>query len=734
MKKRFLTTALGAVIIASQSQAQINTPNAFNVPEGYSTISANISGNGQHAIVGIEKGGTVKYLSFKKTNGKFGNGSEQNPLNDLIAQNVTPLNPSQSNDGSKIYFAADNGGNTDIFYIALHNGKWSEKIALGDSINTAENEQYPAISPDGNTIYFTRLKPGAEDSRCGTIYLSTHNTDGSWSKAKDVPEPITLGCDAAPYVGPDSKTIYFSSIREGGKGGFDVYYTYRPDAKSWMIPLSIDTINSTGNDMTPTFDYDDKQIYLYTKDSKKTESLCKANIPDKFLPSLVTRYSGVTTDKYTGKPLGTDIEIKDAFSSIVLAKFNSDDITGEYDFFLNVNTPLFIDFSKPNYSHTIIETTPDNATHNNNYQFFDKVNLQLNVFDSNIFEALSSDIEIDVDNEKQNININEFDEGRYKMVLPIGNVYNLAITKDLYSDYLFDFDLSQVVLFEDFEKDAELESMKTLLKINVEGLEKNETAEVTIINLSTDSKFSTTINTDFNGKAEAWLRKGDIYQINIIKPGYTMYNQTTALGDEELAFEKIRKRTELKTIKNADFKQNKNITFDKKEHNEYEEEATALTDEENNHKRTKDFKITTFQITADETINKDGSVSINAVIQKLEEGVKMEIENINFATNSSALNSSSYNSLEMLVKTLKMNPDIRVEISAHTDNIGSKAYNMKLSDQRAASVASYLFNQGIARDRIISKGYGADMPIADNNTEEGRSKNRRVELKILGNN
>jgi outer membrane protein OmpA-like peptidoglycan-associated protein len=347
---------------------------------------------------------------------------------------------------------------------------------------------------------------------------------------------------------------------------------------------------------------------------------------------------------------------------------------------------------------------------------------------------LSSDIEINVNNQKQNIDINEFDEGRYKMVLPIGKVYNLAITKDLYSDYLFDFDLSQVVLFEDFEKDAELESMKTLLKINVEGLEKNETAEVTIINLSTDSKFSTTINTDFNGKAEAWLRKGDIYQINIIKPGYTMYNQTTALGDEELAFEKIRKRTDLKTIKNADFKQNKNITFDKKEHNEYEEEATALTDEENNHKRTKDFKITTFQITADETINKDGSVSINAVIQKLEEGVKMEIENINFATNSSALNSSSYNSLEMLVKTLKMNPDIRVEISAHTDNIGSKAYNMKLSDQRAASVASYLFNQGIARDRIISKGYGADMPIADNNTEEGRSKNRRVELKILGNN
>jgi len=75
--------------------------------------------------------------------------------------------------------------------------------------------------------------------------------------------------------------------------------------------------------------------------------------------------------------------------------------------------------------------------------------------------------------------------------------------------------------------------------------------------------------------------------------------------------------------------------------------------------------------------------------------------------------------------------NIRVEIAGHTDARGSDAYNSKLSNQRAQSVMNYLTERGIAADRMSAKGYGESEPVADNETDEGRELNRRVELKIL---
>jgi hypothetical protein len=79
----------------------------------------------------------------------------------------------------------------------------------------------------------------------------------------------------------------------------------------------------------------------------------------------------------------------------------------------------------------------------------------------------------------------------------------------------------------------------------------------------------------------------------------------------------------------------------------------------------------------------------------------------------------------------KMNSDIKIELSAHTDDVGADAYNFKLSDQRAAAVAEYLIAKGIAKSRIISKGYGKTQPLVPNTSDENRAKNRRVELKVI---
>ncbi|HUS68137.1 MAG TPA: OmpA family protein [Kofleriaceae bacterium] len=112
---------------------------------------------------------------------------------------------------------------------------------------------------------------------------------------------------------------------------------------------------------------------------------------------------------------------------------------------------------------------------------------------------------------------------------------------------------------------------------------------------------------------------------------------------------------------------------------------------------------------------------------------KIEIlDKIFFEFNSDVIKSESFPILDAIVATMNGNPDISlVEIQGHTDNRGSDAYNLDLSDRRAASVRRYLTEKGVAADRLQSQGYGETQPLVNKNNEEAWSKNRRVEFLIL---
>jgi outer membrane protein OmpA-like peptidoglycan-associated protein/Tol biopolymer transport system component len=118
-------------------------------------------------------------------------------------------------------------------------------------------------------------------------------------------------------------------------------------------------------------------------------------------------------------------------------------------------------------------------------------------------------------------------------------------------------------------------------------------------------------------------------------------------------------------------------------------------------------------------------------LKKIEIGKEIVLNNIFFEFNKATLLKESINELENVYKLLVDNPNISVEISGHTDNVGSATYNNKLSLERANSVVKYLIDKGIATERLSAVGYGFDKPIAPNTSEEGRQKNRRTEFKIL---
>lgn len=121
----------------------------------------------------------------------------------------------------------------------------------------------------------------------------------------------------------------------------------------------------------------------------------------------------------------------------------------------------------------------------------------------------------------------------------------------------------------------------------------------------------------------------------------------------------------------------------------------------------------------------------NITLHSIKEGESIVLKNIFFATDSFELKEESNAELQTILELMQKNPQIKIEISGHTDNIGKEDYNLTLSKNRAISVKQWLENNGINPERIVAKGYGKTQPIADNNTEEGRNLNRRTEFKIL---
>ena len=120
-----------------------------------------------------------------------------------------------------------------------------------------------------------------------------------------------------------------------------------------------------------------------------------------------------------------------------------------------------------------------------------------------------------------------------------------------------------------------------------------------------------------------------------------------------------------------------------------------------------------------------------AVTVKFEPARSYRLDNVYFDFGKSTLRSESFAELNELVSYMEWRENDRIEISGHTDNIGTDTDNLRLSQQRADSIRQYLVKKGISPARVIAKGYGASVPVADNSTEEGRQKNRRTEVKIL---
>ncbi len=142
------------------------------------------------------------------------------------------------------------------------------------------------------------------------------------------------------------------------------------------------------------------------------------------------------------------------------------------------------------------------------------------------------------------------------------------------------------------------------------------------------------------------------------------------------------------------------------------------------------YDIYTFELP--EEVRSDSANYLSTVdVVELAPGDAVVLQNIQFEFNSSALTEDSKAGIEMLAAFLERNPDLKVELAGHTDDVGNVNYNLKLSSERAAVVRNALIEKGIDENRLTAKGYGSTKPLAPNDSDEHRAMNRRTEMIVI---
>ncbi|ALO14155.1 Root adhesin [Salinivirga cyanobacteriivorans] len=134
---------------------------------------------------------------------------------------------------------------------------------------------------------------------------------------------------------------------------------------------------------------------------------------------------------------------------------------------------------------------------------------------------------------------------------------------------------------------------------------------------------------------------------------------------------------------------------------------------------------------AADSISENLQIKLNFIVKKTKVGANTRLNDVLFPFNSTELTKQSKATLDNFASYLKNNPDIKIRIDGHTDNIADAGYNMRLSKKRARKVYRYLIDRNISRSRLSYEGFGETKPIADNSSEAGKKKNRRTEFVIL---
>lgn len=626
-----------------------------------------ISADGKTIIFEANKGGNFKLYESKFVNNEWELPSPIDNVNNFGDSTDLIGGPSISFDGNKLYFFASIGfgKSSDIYYSTREKSGWSIPESLGAPINSNGYEGFPSISADGKYLYFVRQNTEGPESKelknfesfCYSIWRAESNPDGTWQAPVELPYPINFDCEKAPKIMADGKTLIFSSNRPGGMGDYDMYQSTFTQLGEWSTPVPLTYANSIQSDQLPTIAAQGDLMYFVYNN----EDIYSVVIPPNLRQFVNNIIQGKITDADTGSGIAAKIIIRDALTSSIISEIDNNPEDGAYTAVLAAGKYYNIEVVKEGYSSFIksydLRRVSTYQETQQDIQLFENAFLDVLVSDSELFEGIVADIQIKRDGASSFYKSvkTRLPNGTIQISLPIGSEYEFFVSAPNFKSELFNLDLSNLVLYRNFEKEIPLSPEKKEVMINVADLTNNSRVKSRIVLRNKDRDERIVVD----GNSMVSLRVGDRYEIE-------------ATSDQGYAFN-----------------------------------------------------------STDIEVGKE-SQGIEMKLLRLQENAKLELKDILFESNSATLSEISYIELERVIKLMNENPTLRVEVAAHTDDIGSDSYNKVLSNKRASSVVAFLEEKNIDASRFEYTGYGESQPKVPNDSEENKAKNRRVELIVIG--
>jgi outer membrane protein OmpA-like peptidoglycan-associated protein len=633
--------------------------------------------DGNYLIFIAEEGSNgVAYESFRQ-DGKWSDPKPFAFVNQLIGETNAEVGGfSFNHDGMELYFHAKiQSSYFSIFRSRKTKAGWGAPQQVKLPAPADADYFSPAISCNNRTLFVLKTKPVKKPGdACKELLMFEKNQSAEWTPMY-LPNEFNIGCQETPFFCADNNVLYFASKREGvlDKSGkkvsdedYNIYYAYRIDINNWFYPVYVDELSADRNNLSPTLNSaGDLLLYVARKKSSAPQKIYATSPPAGKEPTKTFVISGAITDLYSKEPLEAGIVVQDAVTSVTKGVYQTSD-EGRFSIILSRGSFYKVDFSRENYSHTFyykdLTQNVERWAENMDVTLFDNVNLELNVYDNELFYPVSPQVKVTeaIANQiiaKPPVNLMK---GKYMINLPIGKLYKIKLESDRFNPFTTEFDLRTDVIYSLFEKSVELEAARRQITLNVKNRQEESVlpVNVEIVNTRLNEDASVLLSNNSDGKPVLSLRTYDTYELNVSKKGYTYFNTS-------LSFTEI------------------------------------------------------------------GSETIDIILDELTTQTKMVFNNITFETNSAELNAESFAELARIITLMKDNSDIKIEISAHTDDVGSLEYNARLSDKRAASAVNYLIDNGIDKARLRAKGYGKLQPLVPNTSDENRAKNRRVEIKIV---
>ena len=594
-------------------------------------------------------------------------------LNSLLQQGWSIKNISASFDCCELYFSAKPSGatNYDLFFIRKNNGKWSSPERFMSVLNSEADELWPSMSSDGQTLFFVRQtekKTGKRTKIESSLFYSMRTTDGNWEK------PLLLtfstGEDISPRIMSDNKTLFFASKRiteQKKKNNYALFFAKRISKYDWFSPTLVEQSNfSHTNSFSPSCAFDADSLFFVKQFCDKKDTTYSQG-------SVAFKEQEMLSPTicYTGK-------VAD-----------------------NKGKALPADI----YVYNAI-TSEMIAQHRCDYQ-------------GNFRLALPSGYNYKID----------FTLPNFSHVYKTFSIMSLA--ENLFLQENIELSSEVVMLFNTFDKEL-------MLPID---------PAISVKNAKTGQQTKASIRKDNVGRYYITMPIGDNYKIDFVKENYDSFvfemdtKKSVLFTQSELDVELSPGKAQL-YLRVKDAQSGLPLAGNVVLSNNDRREVLAIQEQDSvgeyaafarkgDTYRIKVASVGYFYFDSLLFIPKDSAKLMCEVPMKiLKNEAKLQVHNIVFGLNSADLTEDSFLELDKVVELLQQNPNLSIELSAHTDDLGNDSYNDRLSLLRANAAMEYIVRKGIDRKRITSAGYGERMPLVPNNSEENRAKNRRVEFKV----